>query len=542
MKDTYDLILICQSDVVDYSAYAKLPLERRDLYETLVYPRMVHYKGQFRGHLDIINHLRDGVFYEDSDYPRRRQLLNIWNLPAMTGPYLANYMMQNGFKVAIINNIDSELDRFKKIYASARVKPLVGISSTFYLTIKQVARIAKMLRAVDPAMEIVLGGAFANAQTIGGAPDAFEAPMRKYGMKYVLHAFNSEIDLRDLLAARRNGTAIDAVNNLCYLDSGDKFHVTKIHWNEPVLNELEAHWDKLNLPFLNNTIQIRSAAGCPFSCAFCSYPTTARSWKTVKPDAVREHLDAVTSIPNLKQVIFIDDTFNVPKNRFKDLLRIFCDYDFEWFSFLRVQFVDEEIVQLMKDSGCKGVYLGVESASDKVLKNMNKRATSAEFYRGVGLLAKYGITSMSALVLGFPGETEETIRESVNFIENSGTDFYSLKEFFYIKHTKVYDDREQYGLTGMGNRWSHDTMTSEDASRIKIELFKEIRNSIHIDPDTSLWYWAYLCDQGFTIPEVKEIQKHINRITLDQIDGRFDDAHPAYLEIRDILNRQSRAA
>src|SRR3546814_6445960 len=88
-------------------------------------------------------------------------------------------------------------------------------------------------------------------------------------------------------------------------------------------------------------------------------------------------------IPGVDRIIFIDDTFNVPPHRFKELVKIFAEYPFEWFSFLRVQYVNEEVMAMMKDSGCKGVYLGIESASDKVLKNMNKRATNKQFAEGV---------------------------------------------------------------------------------------------------------------------------------------------------------------
>ena len=62
---------------------------------------------------------------------------------------------------------------------------------------------------------------------------------------------------------------------------------------------------------------------------------------------------------------------------------MFAKYDFEWFSFLRVQYVDEEVARLMKESGCVGVYLGVESSNDTVLKNMNKKATRANFSEGI---------------------------------------------------------------------------------------------------------------------------------------------------------------
>jgi p-methyltransferase len=121
-------------------------------------------------------------------------------------------------------------------------------------------------------------------------------------------------------------------------------------------------------------------------------------------------------------------------------------------------------------------------------------------------------------VLGFPGETDATIQENVDFIRNNGVRFYSLKEFYYMEHTKVHDQREQYGLTGTGGKWSHNTMTHEDAARIKLDLFQSIGDSTHIDPDTSLWYMAYLYDQGYSFKDIEHVQAGINALMKRQLE------------------------
>jgi anaerobic magnesium-protoporphyrin IX monomethyl ester cyclase len=534
----YDIILIAQSDVVEYDTYSKFPVDRLELFETMVYPRMVRYKDKFRSHLDILNDAKHGKFYSDSGYPDRRDLLNIWNLPSASGVHLANFLLTSGIRTRIINNIDSEWDIFEEVYTSCSTPPLVGISSTFYLSWTQIKPVARRLRDLDADMDIVLGGAFSNAASTHDGNDAFEKMMRRMEIKYVLHAFNSEEDLRDLILTLKSGGDIDTVKNLCYLDGRGEsatFHVTPTLWNQPVLADAPAHYDKLEMPFLNRTIQIRTASGCPFSCSFCSYPVTAGAWKTLEADRIRAHLDSIERIGGIDKIIFIDDTFNVPKERFKTLLRVFSEYDFEWFSFLRVQFADEEVVSMMKDSGCKGVYLGIESANDTVLQNMNKRATRDDFCRGLERLNRHGILSLAAFVIGFPGETDKTIRDNIEFIENYGVDYYSLKEFFYIPGTKIHTERQLYGLSGTGAKWQHDTMDSDEASKIKIDMFRSIKNSTHIDPDTSLWYFAYLYDQGYDIPTIEKAQKQINSIMMQQLGGNFSDDLPAYDTLRQIV-------
>ncbi len=537
----YDIILIAQSDVVDYDAYSKLPVDRLELFETMAYPRMVRFKDRFRSHLDIINYGRDQTFYADEDYPARRRLLNIWNLPSASGVHLANYLREFGIRTRVINNIDSEWDWFEDAYTGCSRPPLVGISSTFYLSWMQIKPIVKKLRGLDDDMRIVVGGAFIDAEATTTGVPSFEKMMRKMGIDYLLHAFNSEFDLRDLILALKNGGDVSGVRNLCYIETGGRnggrFAATEKKWNEPLVEEAPANYDKLDLPFLNRTIQIRTASGCPFSCSFCSYPVTAGGWTTLDVDRVRAHLDSVMRIPGIERIIFIDDTFNVPNNRFRKLLKVFTEYDFEWFSFLRVKHADEESVALMKESGCKGVYLGIESSNDVVLKNMNKRSMRQDYCDGLERLNKHGIMSLAAFVIGFPGETDETIQENIDFIENYGIDFYSLKEFFYIPNTKVDVEREQFGLTGMGASWSHNTMDSDTASRVKLDMFKTIKNSTFIDPDTSLWHFAYLYDQGFDTETVRDSQTHINNIMLAQLDGDFSDDHQGFGHLKTTLEK-----
>lgn len=517
-----DFILVTQSNVVDYEGFGDLPVDRLDIYKSLVYPRMVHHDGRFRSHLDYLNHQKFGKYFNEGSWEERRRMLNIWNLPSMSGLHLANYLMQFGIKVRIINNLDSEWDWFVDAYKNCARPPLVGVSSTFYLAWKEVAGVVKRLRALDPDMDVVLGGAFANAETIHAPETGFEARMRKYGIRYILHAFNSEPDLKELLLARRHGTNMDGIRNLARIDGSLKsgtFHVGPKHWHKAMLSldESPPTWDRLEMPFVNRTVQIRTASGCPFACAFCSYPVTAGGWSTVEADHVRAHLDSLMRIPGVDRLIFIDDTFNVPPHRFRELVKLFADYPFEWFSFLRVQYVDENDVRMMKDSGCKGVYLGIESASDTVLTNMNKKATSRQFAEGVQLLNKYDIDYLAAFVLGFPGENDETIQENLDFIADNEVRYYSLKEFYYMPHTLVHEKRHEYGLTGDGNKWSHNSMSSDQASAIKLDMFQSIKGATHIDPDTSLWYMAYLYDQGLDFKEIRHTQEQINDLMKAQL-------------------------
>lgn len=517
-----DAIIIGQSEIMRYEDYSKLPIDRIQLYKELVFLRMVHLNGRFMSHLDVINLVRSGKVFSDASDQERRKLLSIWNLPGLSSLLVASSARHAGYNVKIINNFDSEFDRFVEYYDSQSVPPLVGISTTFYLGYSEVKRLTERLRAHDSKMKIVMGGAYSNEQTINSTIEGFEVPMRKYGVDYVLHAFNSDEDFPALLKAHQRGEGFLQVSNLAYFNRAGEFRATPKVWRDPTLNSKPMLWKEVDLSFVNRTVQLRAASGCPFSCAFCSYPETAGGHFSMELELVEQQLRDIQSLGFVDRIIFIDDTFNVPIRRFKEILKILCKFQFEWFSFLRVQYVDEEVARLMKESGCRGVYLGVESANDVVLQNMNKRVTRAKFLKGMEHLKKFEIPTFVAFVIGFPGETQETIDEDIAFLNNCDVDFYSTKEFYYMPHTKVHTDRDKYGLTGMGNKWSHNTMNSQTAAEMKTYMFRNIKKSIFIDPDTSLWYLAYLYDQGFSFDKIKACQRIMNDMMLDEIDGIFD--------------------
>ena len=540
----YDLILIGQSEIVNYDEYSKLPLDRLPLYTNLVYPRMVYYKNGFRSHIDIINKLQSGIFWNEANFSERRNLLSIWSLPGFSSIHLANYLLQFGIKTWITNNFDREWDVFREIYENCDSKPIVGISTTFHLNFVEVRRITRRLKEIYPNICIVLGGAFVNDNMERKRPNALAKALKKYDIDFAVHSFNSETDLKELILWRNyDKKNLESINNLMYRTQENGKEVcrqTKSLWNNPVLEDTPFLWDQLNLPFLNTTIQLRTSASCPFKCAFCSYPKTARAFKTMSVETVEKHIQCIKRLPNIDKIIFLDDTFNVPVDRFRQLCKMFAKYDFEWFSFLRVQYVDQETARVMKESGCRGVYLGVESANDGVLKNMNKKATRKAFVKGIGHLKQNDITTMAAFVLGFPGETKKSIRDNVEFIENTGVDFYTLKKFYYMETAPVHFKREEFGLTGMGDKWSHNTMNSDIVDEHEIAMFKEIRNSVFVDADTSLWYIAYLYDQGFSMDEIASIQRGINELMVSQLEGGFNDENPVYTRIRNILKERSR--
>ena len=533
--DKIDFIIISQSETVRYKEYSNMPIERIELYRNLVQLRMVYYDGGFRSHIDMFNKALYNKYLGDASYDEKRNMFNIWNMPALNGFLALNPLIQAGFKCQIINNVDTEIDILLQ-YSQKMDPPIIGISTTFILQWGELGRITKIIRENIPNAIIVIGGAFVNDQFLTRGENIFAKPMLKYGIAYALFSFNSEKDLLSLMEViRANQGSLLNVNNLAYLDKDGAFRTTKIVWNEPALCSTPPFSQTIDTNIDTKTIQVRTSSGCPFRCAFCSYPITAGGYHKNSVEDVGRQLDEIKQIKGIEAIVFIDDTLNVPKRRFREIVSLLKDYNFRWYSFYRVQYADEVLAKDLKDSGCDGLYLGLESANDKILGNMNKKATVDGYKRGIEILKKYDILLFGMFVIGFPGETEETVNDNIDFINHSGLDFYSVKEFFYLHTAPVHEKRQHFKLDGEGYRWKHATMTSTRATELKLKMFEHINNSIHIDPDLGLWYLIYLRDRGLDWTKIGSCQKIINTMLHQDNVGQYDDKESLFLEFRNAL-------
>jgi len=164
-------------------------------------------------------------------------------------------------------------------------------------------------------------------------------------------------------------------------------------------------------------LPVQTRRGCPLDCSYCSTPAIeGRQPRFRSPELVARHVGDLTDA-GFRQFYFVDNTFNLPPSYALRLCRCLAalTLKIQWRAIVYPHAVSEELVQAMAAAGCVEVSLGFESGCPQVLRAMNKRFGPEEV-RGISeRLADHGIRRMGFLLLGGPGETRESVDESLAF-------------------------------------------------------------------------------------------------------------------------------
>lgn len=444
------------------------------------------------------------------------------DMPHLASAYLTHFLRKRGFSATYVSLFQREKDTLR---ALLEANPLcVAITTTLYVLTFPVSEIVEFVRSCNPDVKIIVGGPLiANHARLrrqqGEACDSddespFHAMLDDIGADIYVVESQGELTLSRIVDCLKRRQDLVGVPNLVYRSGGSYVETAAVPENND-LNEADIDW-RQSLPRpLGPTLQTRTARSCAFKCSFCNYPARAGKLTLASIETVVRELDSMYDLGDVRNVIFIDDTFNVPLDRFKALCRTMIErrYGFSWFSYFRCSNSDEEAIDLMQRSGCKGVFLGIESGSRVILENMNKAATVEKYETGIRMLREHGIVTFASFIVGFPGETAETVRETSEFVRRTRPDYYRAQAWYCEPETPIDHQREKFQISGAGFAWSHRTMTSSEAMDHLETMFLTIDESEWL-PQWSFDFWIlpYLLGRGMSFGDIREFVASANKL------------------------------
>ncbi len=445
--------------------------------------------------------------------------------------YLTTYLTRRGLKIDHIKSFRTESAELERKLQECDIK-CIAITTTFYSSDLPIVQIIKFIKKYNKNAKIIIGGPF-----IFGTVETVERKrlldiFKSWSIDFAIYSNEGENALFEIIDAVVNDLPYERINNIFYWD-GENFQFTEVVTEDNSLDENTVDWtlfeDSLKQSYHLN---IRTSKSCPFSCSFCRFPYFAGEYRMASLESVEKELNSIQRVGKVSRINFTDDTFNVPPKRFKDMLRMMIKnkYDFKWYSFFRCQYADRETVELMKESGCQGVFLGIESGSQKVLDNMNKKVKVEDYYNGLALLNEYDIMSVASFIIGYPGETVDTFHETIEFIEKSKPTFYRGSTWFCDTLSSSYKNGAQYELKGEHDEWSHTTMDSVTAGNLLEQFYFSCKNSIWM-PSSSLDYTLifHMMQRGLTPEQIKKFFTCYNLGLKEKIENPNYNQASAYI-------------
>ncbi len=393
-----------------------------------------------------------------------------------TVSYLGTYLERRGFTFDYVNSFKVGQEGLEEKLKQENILT-IAVTTTLYISVLPLLEIMSFIRKHNHSAVVIIGGPFIATQSRVADPATLEYVFNSIGADIYVNSSQGEFALVNIIDSLKKNKSLETVNNIYYKESSG-YKKTAILRENNILSENMVKWDLFS-DRIGEYVNLRTAISCPFSCSFCGFPEHAGKYQTADAAAVESELNQLNQIESVSCLHFIDDTFNVPVNRFKNLLRMMVKnkYRFKWHSQFRCQFIDREMVELMKESGCEGVFLGIESGNDQILVNMNKAASIEDYLRGIELLKEYDILTYGSFIIGFPGETHETVRDMIKFIEISELDFYRTQLWYCDTLTAIWKQREKYNIKGSNFEWSHATMNSKEACDLIESTFLSVEKS-----------------------------------------------------------------
>ncbi len=322
-----------------------------------------------------------------------------------------------------VNVIDCQAEKLTTELFRARIskeKPdVIGITATTLLY-KSAMNLINIAREIHPDAVTVLGGSHGTFWD--------ENALKEYPSLDIVVRREGEVTFIDLL--NKLGGNLSDVMGITFRKKDDSIVRTP---DRPFIEDLDA------LPFPAHhlmpidslkrmgkiLIPLITSRGCVYWCDFCSTVRMfGRGYRWRSPKNVVDEMQLVHDKYGVTQVTFYDDAFTVNRDRVLKICQELHDrkLDMIWDCGTRVDMVDRELLKTMHDAGCIAVWLGVESGSEAILGAMNKKIKLDQTRVAYKTAHDVGLMTIANVVLGFPGETEETAKATIRFVKELNPD------------------------------------------------------------------------------------------------------------------------
>jgi radical SAM superfamily enzyme YgiQ (UPF0313 family) len=364
--------------------------------------------------------------------------------------YLAARLEQAGYEVHLE---DLQLCRSPLSKVERALQPdhplLAGITS-FSLNLAAASKILKKVKVLSPETVTVWGGPHVSF-------DAREV-LKYHPWVDVVVRGEGEETLAEVAERVRQGKSLEGVLGVTWRPKDGNIQTNPPRPFREDLDQMPrpaCHLLKLSqYRAFGDGASLMTSRGCPHRCVFCvGRKMIGAKGRFRKPEAVADEMEALSRL-GFSRLRIEDDLFTFRKERALAICKeMECrGLAIRWRAYSRVDTIDAELLDWMKRTGCERILYGAESGSPEILKKIRKGITPEQTRRAVEMTRKAGIGVLASFVLGLPGETPRTLRETLEFAESLQVP-YTLNLLTPYVGTEVREKAEEWGIQVHSDDW-----------------------------------------------------------------------------------------
>ncbi len=403
--------------------------------------------------------------------------------PPMGLALLAAVLERAGHQVSIVeaNALRLPPEAVVPLVSQADIVGLTAMTPT----INAALAIVRHLKKARPALPVILGGAHATLlpeETLTSTPE-LDIIIRGEGEETIL----------ELLSALGAKQPVNKIPGISYRE-GDKIVSTPLRTKMVDLDTLPflayhlLPWRSYKphpphgrgLPFA----AVITSRGCPYHCSYCSKPIFGTAFRGQNPERVAGEIDYHRRKFNIREFAFYDDVFTLDKKRTHAIAdeMIKRGLKVPWTCETRVNLIDKELLRHIKQAGCYSISYGIESGSPEILKTLDKGITLPQVEEAVRFSREAGLQTIGYFMIGSPGESPETIKQTIQFAKRLKLDFAQFAVTTPFPGTRLY---QQYSDGGKKEKIPWESFVYAGSGQGKTPVFE----SDHLTRD-DIRYWT----------------------------------------------------
>lgn len=362
--------------------------------------------------------------------------------------YISAFLEKNGYENEVFDSTFSTLDKLKEKVLIEKYE-VVAIYTNL-MTKLNVLKIIKFIRSQESlnGTKIILGGPEVRNHTEN---------FLNYGVDFIIIGEGEETTLELIKAiaivdaSTPLSMTISNIKGLAYLENGKVITTPERVLIKDVNTLPFPNRKKIDFkPYLNgwkthhgySMMSVSTMRGCPYTCKWCSRAVYGGTYRRRSPQLVAQEMKHIKDTYNPDMIWFVDDVFTIHHKWLTEFAEEVKKQEavipYEIIS--RADRLNEEVIKTLKASGCFRVWVGAESGSQKIIDAMDRRVDVMQTRQMIRLAKEHGLEAGTFIMLGYPGETKEDIKETIEHLVEANPSQYTITIAYPIKGTELYNE------------------------------------------------------------------------------------------------------